>query len=149
MSLRVAHCIPTDGPTIGSLETSTVSRFLQLQLGDATPASLENWLAHDYSSAISSTQTTQDEANGVFFKVVDQKANDDEEGAMISFVTWELPEDDNAPKSGGGNNLPLPSGINFEFIYAASYQMRQMHNRVLNGRKCFSEFAKHLLKSKV
>lgn len=142
-SLRVAHCIPADGPTIGSLETSTVSRFLQLQLGTATLESLKNWLAEHYSIKLSRAQTLEDEPAQVFLKVVNQDANDNDEGAVISFADWELPDDDDAPKTGGGANVPLPPGMNLAFYGEASFQMREMRKRVLHGRKCFSECAKH------
>lgn len=138
MSLRVTRCVPTDGPTIGSIETSTVSKFLRLQLGTATPESMKNWLADQYSNVISHSHTAEEDIKHIYLKVVEQNANGTEEGEMISFASWELPDDGNAPKTSGGITGLLTPGMNRAFIDEASFLMEDMHDRVLNGRKCLS-----------
>lgn len=146
MSLRVTHCIPTDGPTIGSIETSTVSTFLQLQLGVVTPGCLRNWLAERYLNLISHSQTEGGSTKQVYLKVVEPHANGTEDGEMISFASWELPDDSSAPKTSGGIKGIPPPGMNRAFINVAGFLMEEMRDRVLNGRRCFCEFAGYLPK---
>lgn len=138
MSLRVTLCIPSDGPTVASLQTSTVTRTLQLEIGTATMEALRNWLADQYPHLISHALAAGDDAKKVYLKVVAQHANDNtEEGEMISFAVWELPDDDMAPKDSGGIRARPPPGINRAFQRMICNELENMRNRVVNGRKCF------------
>ncbi|CAD6586158.1 MAG: hypothetical protein ASARMPRED_002458 [Alectoria sarmentosa] len=99
---------------------------------------LRNWLADQYPHLISLALAAGDDANKVYLKVVAQHSNDNtEEGEMISFAVWELPDDDMAPKDSGGIKARPPPGINCAFQWMICHELENMRNRVVNGRKCF------------
>lgn len=120
-----------------------MSRFLELQLGTATPESLTTWLADQYPTLISRANAARDDSEAVYLKVVEQNVNDNEEGEMIAFAQWELPDDGEAPKTSGGIPGTLPPGMNRAFTREAGAGLRQMRNRVLHGKKCFCELMNH------
>ena len=151
MSLQVTHCDPTDGPAMGSLETSTMTRLLQLRLGTATPESLKVRLAQRYSKLIPDANAEQIE----YLKVVAPIANDNmDEVEMVAFAEWVLPDNDDAleaddettesyddmlEEDANTEGAP-PPGMNRAFSRYACACVTEMRSRVLRGRKCFCEY---------
>ena len=152
MSLRVTNCVQTDAPTIASLETSTITTLLKLQLGTATPESLKTWLANKYSSDIPYAKAD----NKAYLKVLAPNSNGNTDDAeMIAFAEWSLPDDDDdvpevdddttelddddVPEEDAGNNKAPPQGMNLALNREMNARVAEMQNRVLRGRKCFCE----------
>ncbi|KAF6236412.1 hypothetical protein HO173_005504 [Letharia columbiana] len=127
MSLHVSHCIPSDGLTIATLETATMSRCLQIELGSATPKAMREHLAQYYPLFLEGAVATI--VKQVCLKVVDVEG-------MIAWAAWELPYDGPANPQ-PVNGVPPIWGMNMGFVISLSRAEMKMRNRVLKEKMSF------------
>lgn len=97
MALHVSHCIPSDGLTIATLETATMTRCSQIELGSATPKAMRDHLAQYYPLLLEHDVP-------VYLKDVCLKVVGDE--GMIAFAAWELPHVGEAGPAHSINGVP-------------------------------------------
>lgn len=129
MSLHVSHCIPSDGLTIATLETATMSRCLQIELGSATPKAMREHLAQYYPLFLEDAVATI--VKQVCLKVVDVEG-------MVAWAAWELPYDGPAHPQ-PVNGVPPIWGMNMGFVISLSRAEMKMRNRVLKEKMSFGK----------
>ena len=134
MALHVSHCIPSDGLTIATLETATMTRCSQIELGSATPKAMRDHLAQ-YCPLLLEHDVP------VYLKDVCLKVVGDE--GMIAFAAWELPHVGEAGLAHSINGVPPLWGMNMGFVISLSRAEMKMRNRVLKGRKAFGKSDPH------
>lgn len=135
MTLHLSHCVPSDGHTIAALETSTISRALQVELGSATPKAMRQHLSQYYPLFLERAAATSF-VKEACLKVVDVEG-------MIAWAAWELPCDGPAQPAQPVNGVPPIWGMNMGFVISLSRAEMKMRNRVLNGRKSFGKCYTH------
>lgn len=133
MPIHVSPCVPSDGPALATLLTSTISGALRIELGKATPAALHQYLARYYPSFLERSAA----ANPV--KEVCLKVVDDVDG-MIAWAVWELPKEAGEEDQAVDDRTTPIYGMNVGFSIDLTRAGIKMRKSVLGGRKAFGEY---------